>query len=73
MMNVKDVIKNIRLRWVVLVVLLVFIRTTMSFPVMGEWYARTVYPVFSGVLSRFSLFSLSRSAIASFMAVLQGW
>ncbi|WP_281814968.1 DUF3810 domain-containing protein [Parabacteroides goldsteinii] len=54
MMNVKDVIKNIRLRWVVLVVLLVFIRTTMSFPVMGEWYARTVYPVFSAVLSRFS-------------------
>lgn len=54
MMNVKNVIQNIRLRWVVLVVLLVFIRTTMSFPVMGEWYARTVYPVFSAVLSRFS-------------------
>lgn len=54
MMNVKDVIKNIRLRWVVLAVLLVFIRTTMSFPVMGEWYARTVYPVFSAVSSRFS-------------------
>ncbi len=28
--------------------------TTMSSPVMGEWYARTVYPVFSAVLSRFS-------------------
>ena len=54
MMNVKDVIKNIRLRWVVLAVLLVFIWTTMSSPVMGEWYARTVYPVFSAVLSRFS-------------------
>ena len=53
MMNVKDVIKNIRLRWVVLAVLLVFIWTTMSSPVMGEWYARTVYPVFSAVLSRF--------------------
>lgn len=26
----------------------------MSSPVMGEWYARTVYPVFSAVLSRFS-------------------
>ena len=54
MMNVKNVIQNIRLRWVVLVVLLVFIWTTMSSPVMGEWYARTVYPVFSAVLSRFS-------------------
>ena len=54
MMNVKDVIKNIRLRWVVLVVLLVFIWTTMSSPVMGEWYARAVYPVFSADLTLYS-------------------
>lgn len=26
----------------------------MSFPAIGEWYARTVYPVISAVLSRFS-------------------
>lgn len=47
-------IKKIRLRWVVLAVLFVFIRTVMFFPAMGEWYARKVYPVFSAVLSRFS-------------------
>lgn len=53
-MKGKDWIKKIRLRWVILAVLLVFIRIVMSFPAIGEWYARTVYPVISAVLSRFS-------------------
>lgn len=54
MMKGKDWIKKIRLRWVILAVLLVFIRIVMSFPAIGEWYARAVYPVISAVLSRFS-------------------
>ena len=53
-MKGKDWIKKIRVRWIILAVLLVFIRIVMSFPAIGEWYARAVYPVISAVLSRFS-------------------
>lgn len=52
--KVKKLIGKIRIRWVVLAVLLVFIRIVMSFPSMGEGYARTIYPVLSAVLSRIS-------------------
>lgn len=47
-------IKKIRIRWVVLAVLLVFIRIVMLYPAVGEWYARQVYPAISAVLSGFS-------------------
>lgn len=51
---------KIRIRWVVLAILLVFVWITMRLPVLGEWYARHIYPAISGVLSRFSsLFSFS--------------
>lgn len=60
MIEVKNWIKKIRFRWVILAVLLVFVWVVMASPVMGEWYARAVYPLFSAVLSRISsLFPLS--------------
>lgn len=42
------------LRWVLLTLFLVFIWLVMAFPVMGEWYARAIYPSLSFLLSRFS-------------------
>ncbi|MCD8268640.1 MAG: DUF3810 domain-containing protein [Parabacteroides sp.] len=54
MIEVKNWIKRIRLRWVILAVLLVFVWTVMASAVMGEWYARVVYPLFPAVLSRVS-------------------
>lgn len=54
MINRKELINKIRIRWVILTVLLVFVWIVMHFPVMGEWYARHLYPVFSAVLSRIS-------------------
>lgn len=47
-------LKNIRVRWVVLAVLLVFVWVVMRIPVLGEWYACHIYPAISAVLSRFS-------------------
>lgn len=46
--------KKIRIRWIILAVLLIFVWTAMRQPQLGEWYARTIYPVISTVLSRFS-------------------
>lgn len=53
-MKIRTLINKIRIRWIVLAVLLVFIRVVMFFPLLGEGYARTVYPVLSAVLSRIS-------------------
>lgn len=50
----KDWLKKIRIRWIIQAVLLVVIWTVMRSPVLGEWYARKIYPFFSAVLSRFS-------------------
>ena len=51
---VKDWIKRIRIRWIVLVVCLILIWVIMALPAWGEGYARTIYPFFSAVLSRIS-------------------
>lgn len=51
---VKDWIKKIRIRWIVLVVSLILIWVIMALPAWGEGYARTIYPFFSAVLSRIS-------------------
>lgn len=54
--RITDRLKKIRIRWVILVVLLIVIGIIRMNPAMGEWYARTVYPLLSGVLSRVSSF-----------------
>lgn len=55
-----DILRKIRIRWVVLAALLLFIWVVMGNPGIGEWYARSVYPPLSGLLSRFSnVFSFS--------------
>lgn len=46
--------KHVSRRWIVLAVLLLFVWAVMYFPVLGEWYASRVYPLFSQVLGRFS-------------------
>lgn len=46
--------KKIRVRWILLAVLLVFVWIAMRQPQMGEWYARHLYPAISAVLSRVS-------------------
>lgn len=46
--------RKIRIRWIVLVILLVFIWVAMGNPRLGEWYAQAVYPYVSALLSRFS-------------------
>lgn len=47
-------LKHISLRWIVLAILVSFVWTVMYFPVLGEWYASRVYPLFSQILGRFS-------------------
>lgn len=52
--------KRIHVRWILLALLLVFIWLAMAFPVVGEWYARKVYPDLSTLLSHLSaVFSFS--------------
>lgn len=46
--------RKIRIRWIVLVILLVFIWVAMGNPRLGEWHAQAVYPYVSALLSRFS-------------------
>lgn len=50
----KALLRKIPYRWIGLAILLLFVWTVMAVPAWGEWYARKVYPPFSGVLSRFS-------------------
>lgn len=54
MINVKELINKIHLRWVVLAILLGFVWIAMRLPWMGEWYSRHIYPAFSVALSRIS-------------------
>lgn len=54
MTGIKGYLKQIRIRWILLAVLLVFIWSVMANPVIAEWYARTIYPLLSLSLSRFS-------------------
>lgn len=49
-----NLIKKLRIRWVVLATLLLFIWVAMGNPNLGEWYSRVVYPCFSSILSCFS-------------------
>lgn len=49
-----DWLKKIRTRWIIQAILLVIIWIVMRFPVLGEWYARKIYPLFSTVLSSIS-------------------
>lgn len=52
--------KKVRVRWILLALLLVFVWLTMAFPVLGEGYARVIYPFLSTLLSRLSaVFSFS--------------
>lgn len=46
--------KKICVRWILLTILLVFVWIAMRQPLMGEWYARHLYPAISAVLSRVS-------------------
>lgn len=55
-MQGKVIFKKIRIRWIVWIVLWAFIQWVRFHPAAGEWYARTVYPVVSTVLSSFSQF-----------------
>lgn len=47
-------LKSISRRWAVLIILLLLVWSVMLFPVLGEWYAVNLYPVFSAVLGGFS-------------------
>lgn len=47
---------SIRLRWVILLLLFVFVRVIMSNDELGEWYSRSFYPRLSVPLSYFSAF-----------------
>lgn len=46
--------RKIRVRWIVLAIVLVFIWVAMGNPRLGEWYAQALYPYVSALLSRFS-------------------
>lgn len=48
------ILKNIRIRWIVWLVLWAFVEWVRFHPQTGEWYARTVYPVISTGFSFFS-------------------
>lgn len=54
MIRFLEILKKIRIRWVVLTALLVFVWIVMRVPALGEWYAGKIYPLFFAVLSRFS-------------------
>lgn len=49
-----EFVKKIRVRWIVLAFLLVYVQSVMVFPAMGEWYALHIYPFISAILSRIS-------------------
>ena len=53
-MEVRDLLKKIRPRWVILAGLLFLIGMVRTQPAWGEAYARHVYPMIAHVLSRFS-------------------
>lgn len=49
-----NLIKKLRIRWIILSILLLFIWVTMGNTTLGEWYSRELYPYISAFLSRFS-------------------